>query len=174
MLVPIVMRIDYRNYRQPVVIWTMLGVVVGRRSSRCCSAARSTAPRAGCCSGSLGVQPSELAKIAVIFFTAALLERRMDRIDEVGYSLLPIGVMVGLIVALILVEPDLGTAVTVLMIAAVMVFAAGLNYTLRRSALLLTAAAGRLPRDRDLRVPHEAGARRSSIRTAIRSATATR
>ena len=79
--------------------------------------------------GALGVQPSELAKIAVIFFTAALLERRMDRIDEVGYSLLPIGVTVGVIVALILVEPDLGTAVTVLMIAAVMVFAAGLNYT---------------------------------------------
>ena len=52
--------------------------------------------------GPLGVQPSELAKIAVIFFTAALLERRMDRIDEVGYSLLPIGVVVGVIVALIL------------------------------------------------------------------------
>ena len=107
----------------------------GRRAWRswpCSSGGRSTAPRAGSLLGSLGVQPSELAKIAVIFCTAALLERRMDRIDEVGYSLLPIGVTVGIIVALILVEPDLGTAVTVLMIAAVMVFAAGLNYTLLR------------------------------------------
>ena len=91
--------------------------------------------------GSLGVQPSELAKIAVIFCTAALLERRMDRIDEVGYSLLPIGVTVGIIVALILVEPDLGTAVTVLMIALVMVFAAGLNYTYF-VGLLLTSVPG--------------------------------
>ena len=39
--------------------------------------------------GPLGVQPSELAKIAVIFCTAALLERRMERIDEIGYSLVP-------------------------------------------------------------------------------------
>src|SRR3982751_4093647 len=52
--------------------------------------------------GPLGVQPSELAKIAVIFCTAALLERRMDRIDEIGYSLVPIGITVGVIVALIL------------------------------------------------------------------------
>ena len=52
----------------------------------------------------------------------------MDRIDEASYSLLPIGVVVGSIVGLILIEPDLGTAVSVLMIAAVMVFAAGINY----------------------------------------------
>ena len=32
--------------------------------------------------GGFGMQPSELAKLAVIFFTAALLERRMHRVDE--------------------------------------------------------------------------------------------
>ena len=78
--------------------------------------------------GPLGVQPSELAKIAIILFTAALLERRMDRIDELSYSLLPIGVATGGIVGLILIEPDLGTAVSVLVIAGAMVFAAGISY----------------------------------------------
>ena len=48
------------------------------------------------------------------------------------------------------------------MIAAVMVFAAGLNYTYILG-LLVTLAAGRLPPDRDVGVPHEARARRSSI-----------
>src|SRR6478736_6826711 len=71
----LVMRIDYRNYRQPAFIWTCLGVValglVG-----------------------LGVQPSELAKLSAIFFIAALLERRMHRINEIGYALMPIGVVV--------------------------------------------------------------------------------
>jgi cell division protein FtsW len=138
LLVPIVMRIDYRNYRQPTVIWAMLGVV-----SLALVAVLFGRPVNGASRwlllGSLGVQPSELAKIAVIFCTAALLERRMDRIDEIGYSLLPIGVTVGIIVALILAEPDLGTAVTVLTIAAVMVFAAGLNYTYLLG-LFLTAA----------------------------------
>jgi cell division protein FtsW len=78
--------------------------------------------------GGLGVQPSELAKIVVIVFMAALLERRMDRIDEPLYSLLPIGIVLALIVGLILAEPDLGTSVSVVVIAAVMIFAAGINY----------------------------------------------
>jgi len=126
--VPIVMRIDYRNYRQPTVIWTMLGVVAAGLVAVLFGRPVNGASR-WLLLGPLGVQPSELAKIAVIFCTAALLERRMDRIDEIGYSLVPIGITVGVIVALILLEPDLGTAVTVLMIAAAMVFAAGLNYT---------------------------------------------
>src|SRR4051794_17141259 len=136
--VPIVMRIDYRNYRQPRVIWTMLGLVAAALVAVLFGRPVNGASR-WLLLGPLGVQPSELAKIAVIFCTAALLERRMDRIDEVGYSLLPIGITVGVIVALILLEPDLGTAVTVLMIAAVMVFAAGLNYAYLLG-LLLTAA----------------------------------
>ena len=63
--------------------------------------------------GGFGVQPSELAKLAAIFFTAALLERRMHRVDEVRYSLLPIGLVVGGIAALVLIEPDFGTAVSI-------------------------------------------------------------
>jgi len=136
--VPIVMRIDYRNYRQPAIIWTMLGAVTVALVVVLFGRPVNGASR-WLLLGPLGIQPSELAKIAVIFCTAALLERRMDRIDEIGYSLVPIGITVGVIVALILLEPDLGTAVTVLMIAAVMVFAAGLNYTYL-VGLLLTAA----------------------------------
>jgi cell division protein FtsW len=74
------------------------------------------------------VQPSELAKIAIILFTAALLERRMDRIDEVSHSLLPVGLVTGLIVGLVYLEPDLGTAISLLVIASVMVFSAGISY----------------------------------------------
>ena len=44
--------------------------------------------------GGIGVQPSELAKLVAIFFIAALLERRMHRINEVKYALAPIGLLV--------------------------------------------------------------------------------
>src|ERR1700686_3371821 len=44
--------------------------------------------------GGLGIQPSELAKLSAIFFIAGLLERRMHRINELGYSLLPIAIVV--------------------------------------------------------------------------------
>lgn len=127
LLVPVVMRIDYRTYRQPAVIWMALAVV-----GIALVAVLFARPVKGATRwlniGSFGVQPSELAKIAIIIFTAALLERRMERIDDVGYSLVPIGVVVGAVVGLILAEPDLGTAVSIAMIAAMMVFAAGISY----------------------------------------------
>jgi cell division protein FtsW len=124
---PIVMRVDYRNYRQPAVIWTALGVV-GLALVAVLFAPRVNGATRWIGLGPLGIQPSELAKIAVILFMAALLERRMERIDEVGYSLLPIGVVLGAVVALVLAEPDLGTAACIVMIAAMMVFAAGISY----------------------------------------------
>ncbi|HJR61564.1 MAG TPA: putative lipid II flippase FtsW [Vicinamibacterales bacterium] len=126
-LVQLIMRIDYRNYRQPAVIWTGL-IVVGLALV----AVLFGSPRNGATRwlniGPLGVQPSELAKIIVIVFIAALLERRMERIDEPAYALLPIGAVLGTLVVLILVQPDLGTAAALVVIAGVMIFAAGISY----------------------------------------------
>ena len=82
------------------------------------------------------MQPSELAKLAAIFFIAALLERRMHRIDDVKYALLPIGVVVATIVGLILLEPDFGTSMSLVLIVTVMVFAAGINYRYVVGAML--------------------------------------
>ena len=124
---PIVMRVDYRNYRQPAVIWTALGIA-GLALVAVLFAPRVNGATRWIGLGPLGIQPSELAKVAVILFMAALLERRMQRIDEVGYSLLPIGIVLAGVVGLVLAEPDLGTAACIVMIAAMMVFAAGISY----------------------------------------------
>jgi cell division protein FtsW len=132
----LVMKIDYRTYREPVFIWTCLGIVslalVGVLFSPPVNNARRWFNLAG-----IGVQPSELAKLAAIFFIAALLERRMHRINEIGYALMPIGIFLGCLVGLILLEPDFGTSMSLLAIAAVMVFAAGLNYTYIFGVLLV-------------------------------------
>jgi cell division protein FtsW len=126
-LLAVVMRIDYRTYRQPVFIWTSL-VVVGAALIAVLFMPPVNNARRWFGIGSIGVQPSELAKLSTIFFIAALLERRMHRIDELTYSLLPIGIVVVSLVGLILLEPDFGTSMSLMLIAAVMVFAAGLNY----------------------------------------------
>src|SRR5262249_1496631 len=84
----------------------------------------------------IGVQPSELAKLAAIFFIAALLERRMHRINEFGYALVPIVIVVVCLVGLLLLEPDFGTSMSLMLIASVMVFAAGLDYRYVAGALL--------------------------------------
>ena len=121
------MRVDYRTLKQPVVIWTMLGLstlaLIAVLFGPSINGTRRWFGFAG-----VGVQPSEIAKVAVILFVAAILERRMHRIDEVSYSLLPVAIVTGIICGLILLEPDFGTAFVVLLIVGAMVFAAGLRY----------------------------------------------
>jgi cell division protein FtsW len=123
----IVMRVDYRTYREPAFIWSTLGIAVVGLVAVLFSPPVNNARR-WIALGGLGIQPSELAKLSAVFFIAALLERRMQRINDIGYALVPIAVAVGGLVALILVEPDFGTAVSLVLIAAAMVAAAGLNY----------------------------------------------
>src|SRR5690606_34751060 len=88
LLAQIVMRVDYRTYRQPVVIWTGLALVLVALIAVLFGRPINGATR-WLNIGPLGIQPSELAKIVVIILVAALLERNMDRIDE-PQALLPI------------------------------------------------------------------------------------
>jgi len=71
--------------------------------------------------GFMNFQPSELAKLVLALWTAALLARRPAP-RTLGELMKPIGVVVGLACALILVEPDLGTAIAIaIMVSAVLV-----------------------------------------------------
>jgi cell division protein FtsW len=126
-LLGVVMRVDYRTWKQPALIWSALATV-GFALVAVLFMGKINGTRRWFGVGGFGIQPSELAKLAAIFFTAALLERRMHRIDEVRYSLLPIVLVVGGITALVLIEPDYGTALSIAAVAALMVFAAGLNF----------------------------------------------
>jgi cell division protein FtsW len=87
--------------------------------------------------GGFGIQPSELAKLAAVLFTALILERRMHRINEVTYALMPIALIVGGMAGLILLQPDFGTAVSLVAVVGVMVFAAGLSYKYLAGGVLL-------------------------------------
>jgi cell division protein FtsW len=122
----IVMRIDYRTYRNEQLIWALAGVVavmlVAVLFARPINGSRRWFGLGG-----FGVQPSEVAKVAAILFTALTLDRRMHRINDVKYALLPLALIVGGLAGLILLEPDFGTAATLSLIVAVMVIAAGLR-----------------------------------------------
>ena len=123
----ITMRVDYRTYRNEKFVWALLALVavmlVGVLFSRPVNGTRRWVAIAG-----FGVQPSELAKIGCVLFTALMLEKRRHRIDDLAYSLMPIAIVVGGLVGLILLQPDFGTAMSLLLVVAMMVFAAGLHY----------------------------------------------
>jgi cell division protein FtsW len=136
----IVMRIDYRVYRSDTMVWTLIGVV-GLLLIAVLFAPPVNGARRWFGIGGFGIQPSELAKLAAIVFTAITLERRMHRVNELRYALLPIAIIVGALVGLILLEPDIGTAVSLLAVVGIMVFAAGISYRYLAGAVLLSLPA---------------------------------
>src|SRR5260221_10577274 len=139
-LIPLLMRVDYRRYRQPAVIWTALALV-GSALVGVLFGGRITGARRWFGVAGIGVQPSEFAKIAIIIFVAAILERRMDRIDDLKYSLVPVAVVLGAMVGLIMLQPDLGTALAIIVIVSTMIFAAGINYRYLIGLLLVSLPA---------------------------------
>lgn len=77
--------------------------------------------------GPLSVQPAELAKIPLILFLAYHLSRRQGQIESLT-TVLPCLLMCGQLAFLIVIEPDLGTAVMFVCITVGMLFLAGLPW----------------------------------------------
>ena len=75
--------------------------------------------------GSWRVQPSELAKLALVLFGADLLTRRADRMHDLWSTFGPVMLAMGGLALLIMLQPDMGTTVIVLAIAFALVFVAG-------------------------------------------------
>lgn len=79
--------------------------------------------------GPLGFQPSELVKLCMVIYTAYGLSRNSNRVHEFRYGVLPYVTVAGIAAGLILIQPDLGTAVTLMGTIFVMCFAAGARLT---------------------------------------------
>jgi len=75
--------------------------------------------------GPLNFQPSELAKGAVVLYLAYFLSKKAERIVGVVHGLLLPLLIVGTVVMLIILEPDLGGAVFVSMLLFALLFVAG-------------------------------------------------
>ena len=137
----IVMRVDYRTYRNEQVAWGALALVavllVAVLFSRPINGSRRWFGVGG-----FGIQPSELAKVAAVLFTAITLDRRMARINDVKYALSPIALITAGLGALILLEPDFGTAAAMALVVGVMVMGAGLSYRYIVGLLLLAVPLG--------------------------------
>lgn len=75
--------------------------------------------------GPVTIQPSEFAKLAVVAFVGAVLARRWKRIHDVRSLAVPVVPIVGVVCILVLLQPDLGTAVIIGGTVFAMLFVAG-------------------------------------------------
>jgi cell division protein FtsW len=90
--------------------------------------------------GALGLQPSEMAKPALVIFLAFFVTWRARAINDTRYTLLPAALAGGLIILIVAIA-DLGTAVVLGVTATVIFFVAGLHWRYCATAAALAALA---------------------------------
>jgi cell division protein FtsW len=92
--------------------------------------------------GPLRFQPSEFARFALIVYLAYSLEKKADRIKEFSIGFVPHGIVLGLVAALILKQPDFGSAAILAALTWLMMFVGGVRMLYLGSSCLLLGAAG--------------------------------
>ncbi len=130
----VLMRTDYRKLREPAVIYPVVCVVllmlVGTFFLD-----KSHATHRWIKFGPVNIQPSELAKLAVILYLAWFLD--LKRRGKAGMefckedflqTILPAAGPILICVALVLLQPDLGTAIDIVFVATAILYVAGLSW----------------------------------------------
>lgn len=77
--------------------------------------------------GPLGLQPSEFAKLGLIIFTSKYLANNTKELKDIKKGVLPILGVLLLIFGLIMLEPDFGTGVVIVMTIIVLLFVSGVK-----------------------------------------------
>ncbi len=117
-------RIDYRKLRHPMVIYGLLGFTVALLVGVLFTPPLKNAHR-WIRFGLLSFQPSEIAKITLVLALAFQLERRRDRVGDFFSGWFPSLVTVAFLAFLVVIEPDYGTGLCLVLIGMCLFFASG-------------------------------------------------
>ena len=120
------MKIDYRRYKNPAVVFSLLAVTTILLLA-VFALDRSHNTHRWIHWGGFSFQPSELAKPALILFLAFFLETRFKQIEDWKNTLMPAVAPTVIFLLLIVAQPDLGTAIACAGITAAILFVAGMQ-----------------------------------------------
>lgn len=142
----VMMRIPYRFW-QRISVALMLVTLIGLGVLLLVAKAKMGAAR---WFGDGSFQPSEVAKLAVIIYSAAWLASKGQKIRSVTVGLIPFSIFIGLVAGLILLQPNMSTATLIALTAFSMFLIAGADMvqmvvatlmgTLAASLLILNAS----------------------------------
>jgi cell division protein FtsW len=122
----VTMRVDYRRSKHPALVFSLMGFTTLLLIS-VFFLDRSHNTHRWIHAGGFSFQPSELAKPVLILFLAYFLESRAKTIDDVRNTLLPAAAPLLVFLGLIVLQPDLGTAIACAGIAACILYVAGMR-----------------------------------------------
>src|SRR5437867_4422969 len=123
----VLMHVDYRHYRNPILAFTGLFICAVLLLAvffldKCNNTHRWFKL------GFLSFQPSEITKIFLVIFLAFFLEKRIGQINDLRHTLMPCLAVLAVFFFLIVAEPDLGTSVSIIALAFILLFSSGLAY----------------------------------------------
>lgn len=122
----VTMRVDYKRYKNPALVFTMLGITTLLLIS-VFFLDRSHNTHRWIHAGGFSFQPSELAKPALILFLAYFLEGRVKSMNDWRNTLVPAATPLLVFLGLIVLQPDLGTAIACAGISACIFYVAGMR-----------------------------------------------
>ena len=120
------MKIDYRRFKTPAFIFSLLGLTTLMLIS-VFFLDRAHNTHRWIHWGSFSFQPSEVAKPAIIFFLAYFLEGRAKSMDDWRNTLLPAVIPTLIFLGLIVFQPDLGTAIACAGITVCILYVGGMR-----------------------------------------------
>lgn len=88
----------------------------------------------------ISLQASEFAKLALILYLADWCSSRGEKVRDFSYGLLPFGVVMAVVGALVFLEPDMGTTLVIFSIGVTMYFVSGASLRHMGTGLLLAVA----------------------------------
>lgn len=121
-------QIDYRRLR--LLAWPILLLGIALLIIVILPGTQSIAPRINGARrwlslGPAQIQPSEIMKLALIIWTAALAVKKQEKLASLSRGLLPFLAVWAIVLSLIFLEPNLSAACLVLLLAALVAFAGG-------------------------------------------------
>jgi cell division protein FtsW len=122
----VAMQVDYRRCKHPALVFSLLGLTTLLLIS-VFFLDRSHNTHRWFRVGGFSFQPSELAKPVLILFLACFLEARTKTMDDWRNTLAPAAAPVVMLLGLIVLQPDLGTAIACAGIAACILYVAGMQ-----------------------------------------------
>jgi cell division protein FtsW len=134
----LLMRVNYGRYNKPTIVFPVVGITIMLLLAAFLMRDSHNTHR-WIRMGPLSFQPSELAKPALVLFLAWFLQNRMGAIEDVRKTILPAALPSLIFIALILKEPDLGTALVCAGVTALMLWLAGVNFKYLGYAALAAA-----------------------------------
>ncbi len=134
-LATIISMIDYHKYQKFIIV--IMGGTIGMLLLVLVFGRGDAGPARGLLNGS--IQPSELAKLIMVIYLSFWLYSKRSKIKTFGFGLFPVVAILGIVGGLILLQPDLSAAATVILIGGLLFFLAGAEW--RQIILALAAVA---------------------------------